>query len=164
MRKFILSLAYQYSLAYPLCVHTTPLGSTDRHNASRPQNSHLRLSSSWNVLLTSIRRGFCIITSLISLLHPTVGSTPSNVLPLSRNCARISFRYTRATWMLLVMICLGDSALACNLKLIVIAHHLLTCRSFSAVHIQSFFVQLGLGHRLMKSIITTSASSPIYNS
>ena len=101
---------------------------------------------------TSIHRGFCIITSLISLtLNAMVGSTPSNGFPLARSCARIAFRYTRATWMRLAMIRFGDWAMACNLKLIVIPSHLLTCRSFSHVHIQ--LVPFGIGHEVNHNYI-----------
>jgi len=116
--------------------------------------------------LTSIHRGFCTITSFISLLHHTmVGSTPSNVFTTCPKLCAYCIRCTRATWMRLVMISLGHRALACNFDIYRYSLPLLTCRSFSAVHIQ-FLLHFGLGHRLMKSTITTSASSPphIHNS
>lgn len=125
----------------------------DRHNVcpSRPQITLTPTTRHGTLPLASIQRGFCIIMSLSRYC------TSWLVQPLPTffyGCARIAFRYTRATWMQLAMIRPGDWALACNLKLIVIPYHLLACRSFSHVHIQ-FLPHLGLGHRLMKSTITT---------
>jgi len=71
LRKFVLSLHNDIHWPHPLCVHTTPLVSMDRHNVSTsrpPKQSHARYPPSWNAPLTSIHRGFCTITSLISLL------------------------------------------------------------------------------------------------
>jgi len=45
-----------------------------------------------------------------------VGSTPSNVFVIARNCTRITLLYTRAALMWLDMISLGNWALACNFE------------------------------------------------
>ena len=88
--------------------------------------------------LTSIHRGSYIITSLLSLLHAMVGSTPCNIFSTCPKLACIAFRYTCATWMRRAMIRVGDWALVCNLKLIVIPYHLLPCRSFS--HVRTYTI------------------------
>jgi len=110
---------------------------------------------------TSIRRGFCTIASLTSLLHITVGSTPSTILPLARNCARIAFRCTRTSWMCGYYDFPRDWVLwLVALKFIVIPYHLLTCHSFSACIYTISSSRWSRTSPLMKSTITTSASSP----
>ena len=97
-------------------------------------------------VLTPIHRGFCIITSLFSLVHTMVGSTvdPSNVFSTCPKLAPIAFYYTRATWMRPAMIRLGDWGLACNLKFIVVNGRYNTLR----------------GSRLSWKVITIVASKP----
>jgi len=81
--------------------------------------------------------------------------------PRTRNCLRIVLRYTRAIWMLAIY--LYDWALACNFE----TYRYFPLPTFMPfifpVHIQSP-LSLGLGHRLMKSTITTIASSSTYKS
>ena len=105
-----------------------------------------------------MRRGFCIITSSTRYCTPWLVQPLPTFSSPAPNCTRIAHRHTRATWMRLVMISFRDWHWLVTSKSIVIPYHLLTCRSFSPVYIQ--FLHLGLGHRLMKSTITTSAPSP----
>jgi hypothetical protein len=138
--KFILSLAYQYSLATLYAPHVTSDGSL-QCLPSRPQNHHYVYSPHG---MSPIQCGFCIITSSISLPHTMVGSTPSNVfVPRPKLYARYGSLYTRdlnpagydfpRDWHWLV-----------TSKPIVIPYHLLTCRSFPPVYIQ--LLHFGLGH------------------
>jgi hypothetical protein len=77
----------------------------------------LTSTTPWNVPSRIYTPRFmCTITGLILLLHPMVGSIPSNVFVTYPNRPRIAIRYTRATWMRLAMIFLGNLGLACNFE------------------------------------------------
>lgn len=105
---------------FTLSLYASTLRSTDRSNVSSLHDLKTILTSTTHTHgmppLASIHRGFCTITSFISLRHIMVGSTPSNVFVIARNCTRIALLYTRATWMWLDMISLGNWALACNFE------------------------------------------------
>jgi len=113
--------------------------------------------------LASIHRGFCTITGLTSLLRPMVGSTPSNDFVLYAHCTSLH-THTRMTRMRLATIYLGNLGLACNFETYRYSLPPAHMPLLFLVYIQ-FLLHFGLGHHhLMKSTITASASSPIYNS
>lgn len=134
LRTFILSLAYQYLLA-TLYASTLRL-SNDGALTYRHHDLKITFTSTLMeppTSLTSIRRGFCTITSVLSL--PSVaGSAPP---PRARNRPRIAFCYTRATWMP-AMDFLCDWALACNFETYRYfpTPYPHSCHSFPNVHIQ----------------------------
>jgi len=94
--------------------------------------SLLRLLPSWNVSSHLYARFlYHHEFDLVTAFHGWFNPLPM-FLPLARNRARSTFRYTRATWMRLVMISLGQRVLACNFETYRYSLPLLTCRSFSA--------------------------------
>jgi len=111
-----------------------PLVSMDRLTTAKQTHAHSHLYAEDSVPSWSVRRFATILFTC-----PSIARALRFVIHARLGCGCY------------------DSPLGCNLKHIVIARHLLSCRSFSHVHIQFF----GLGHWLSKPSITTSASSPL---
>jgi len=159
LRTFIHSPAYRYLLAtlYASTLRLTNDGALTYRLHDLKITLTPTSSLEFHPYHTSIRRGFCTITSL-NWMPFVVGS---RFPPRARNCLRIVHRYTRASWMLAIY--LYDLALACNFETYRYFPLLTLMPFIFPVHIQSP-LYLGLGHGLKKSSITTIASSPPHTS
>jgi len=110
--RFSVNSFFRSPVETPCSLYASTLRLTDRSNAtlSRPLKTILTSTTLMECPpLASIHRGFCTITSSISLRH-------TMVFVIARNCTRIALLYTRATWIWLDMISLGNRALACNFE------------------------------------------------